>query len=202
MKSLLLTGIFVLLISNFLFAQSTEFNHTVFPKKGLAITCRIVSVTKDSIFFKPDYDSTITYSYSRLGIKGFSYNEKSQEDTSSKAVEIPIQINGLNSISKAGNSIKTAVVFGVIGGGLKAISPFLITSTEEKKTLTVGSSKVEYSEQKSDYTLFAVALAGGIACDIIALFSWYNAGDQLSKHNESKIGLNLAPTGIQIAKRF
>lgn len=201
LKNILLSTIALLFISLVnCVAQTTSKTHTIYPRTGLAISCQIVSTSKDSIHFIPDYDTTSIYGLSMKQILGYSFNKSHEEridSTQVNKIEAP-----KSNIQFAGSSIKTAVTLGLIGSTLKAISPFLISTTEEKKSILVSGVRTEYSIQKTDYTFFAITMGAGIACDIIGLISWYNAWNSLEKSEPQKLSFNVAPNGFRVVKRF
>jgi hypothetical protein len=131
----------ILTILLFITASKAFSQHTIFPKKGLAIQCEIKKITLDSIYFTADNEKNTLKCLPLKRVIHYSFNLPEGDSVGTDIManiydttEIKQAKNGLNGddfkkisetnwslINKSGSSIKKAVIFNalswlIIGG--------------------------------------------------------------------------------------
>jgi hypothetical protein len=150
---------------------STAFSqHTIFPKKGLAIQCNIKKVKNDTIYYYPEANNELN----KLPLKKvlhYSFNESdvpeiiNENDTNNSKFaheeidSVKLVINEWDHLDLAGQSLKSAVYFRLAAAGLAIVATYTLAS--------IGSNN--YAAP----VFFGLAALG---CSITSIVKTYNSG--------------------------
>jgi hypothetical protein len=151
---------------------STAFSqHTIFPKKGLAIQCNIKKVKNDTIYYYPEANNELN----KLPLKKvlhYSFNESdvpeiiNENDTNNSKFaheeidSVKLFISEWDHLNTAGQSLKSSVYYRLAAAGLAIVASYTLATS-------IGSNN--YAAP----VFFGLAALG---CSITSVVKTYNSG--------------------------
>ena len=185
--------------------------HTIFPKTGIAINCKIEKLTNDSIFYYPEWDTTSLKSINRIDVKHYTYNEEFNEQSAKeKSIQIVLdstKIEGSQSyhLIMAGTNIKEATILKLVSIIPAAIAPFTVKFEEKIEKVQVGSNYIDIPTTEPNYTIPIALTTISVGLNVASFIKMFQAGKHLEKAgNVSQKGFSFyfLPSGGGIAYRF
>lgn len=172
--------IFTLILSFTVFFAFSQ--HTIFPKKGLAINCYIKKIKNDTIYYYPEWAQNDLNKLSLNKVLHYSFNESdvptiiNENDTNNSKFareEIDSVISVMNEwdhLDIAGHSLISSINYSLAAAGLAIVASY---------TLTTSIVSNDYAAP----IFFGLAALG---CSITSIVKTYNSGANIVE--AAKIG--------------
>ncbi len=207
---------FLILISFCVVGCYAQAQHTIFPKKGIAIQCKIETIIGDTIYFYPDYEKDKLNKAPLSEVIHFSYNETDEEPVYTNTKESykydSLKFNSIDEfkwyhVEEAGICVRQSVVLRLLSIIPASIAPFTVTydTKLEKVKIPNSTSYIDVPTQKPNYTVPIALTALSVGFNIASVAKMIQAGNHLEKAGPKKnrgLSFYISPMGSSLAYKF